>query len=284
MTDKELFDLCRKYGSEALKWRRKFAALLPEVEKRKLWRKKGFYSIYDFGKRVGGISEIVVDKVLFLDKKLSEKPLLKAEIEKQGWAKVEVAARIPVEEGKAVEMVQSLSKSTLQVYAKEVIDMSEKGFKQKAGSELQPVTFKLDSQTHFQLKKFQQKLEKKKGRSIPLGLVLKELLELAPEGKIQGGSRIPVKQKRELYGKYKGKCAIKDCKNPANEFHHTKRFAKDGTHEGVVPLCHEHHQIAHAGLIENEQDDPKDWRPRKYMKPNAIDRKYLKNLKMANAL
>lgn len=281
MSDGELFVLCKKYGGEAIKWRRKFVALLPEVEKRRLWEKHNFYSIEHFAKVVGGLSENIVYQVLHLDKKLEGKPLLKEQIAKQGWAKVKAVAAIPVEEKEAVKMVEILPKKTLEIFARS-LDSQVKNDVICPGAKLQHITFKLDPQTHFQLKKFQQKLEKECKKPIPLGLVLKELLKLAPQGSAQGGSRIPAKQKRELHKKYKGKCAIKRCKNPVTEFHHTKRFAKYGTHEGVTPLCHEHHQLAHAGLIENEHDDPKDWRFRKEMRPSVIDRKYLKNLQMAN--
>ncbi|MFA6528491.1 MAG: hypothetical protein WCT46_03030, partial [Candidatus Gracilibacteria bacterium] len=92
LSNTALWSLCRKYGGLALVYRRKFVALLPEVERRKLYRRHGFYSIYEFAARVGGVTVRVVDEVLALDKKLTDKPLLKAEISEIGWSKVSVIA------------------------------------------------------------------------------------------------------------------------------------------------------------------------------------------------
>ena len=278
MTDKQLLDLCQKFGSNARKWSRKFAALLPEVDRRKLWKKK-FHSIHEFAAQIGGLSARVVDEVLRLDKKLEEKPLLKEQIAEKGWAKVSIASRIEVPEEEAVEMVKTLPSKTLQTFARN-IDESKECPKRTIDCKLQPVTFKLDSQTHFQLKKFQQKLEKERKEPIPLGVVLKELLKLVPQEETKPTSSLPAKQERELRKKHNNKCAIPTCNHPIEEFHHTKRFAKTGTHEHVVPLCHEHHQIAHAGLIENEHDPPGQWKFRKQMQPNSIDRKFLKQLSL----
>lgn len=43
--------------------------------------------------------------------------------------------------------------------------------------------------------------------------------------------------------------------------HHTKRFAIKRRHlaEEIVPLCKIHHELAHAGLIKNEEGDPLNW-------------------------
>jgi len=47
LSDKELYDLCKQFGSSALMWRRKFEWLLPEVEKRQLYKKHKFHSVYE---------------------------------------------------------------------------------------------------------------------------------------------------------------------------------------------------------------------------------------------
>ena len=279
MTDKELLDLCQKFGGEARKWSRKFAALLPEVNRRGLWKKK-FHSIHEFAAQIGGLSGGVVDKVLNLDKKLEDKPLLKEQIAEEGWAKVEVAARIQIPEEEVVKMVKALPKSTLQTFAREV-DGNEESTKARAGGEWPKLNFTVKPETELRLRKFQQKLEKERKQTVSLGETLEELLKLTPEDNQPGGSsKIPVKQRRELKQQHNGKCAIPTCKNPAQEFHHTKRFAKTGTHEHIVPLCHEHHQLAHAGLITNEHDPPTQWQFRKQMQPNLIDRKYLQQLSL----
>ncbi|MBU1018628.1 MAG: hypothetical protein ABII07_01125 [Patescibacteria group bacterium] len=276
MTDKQLFDLCQKYGAEALRWRRKFVFLLPEVEKRKLWKKKGYYSIYDFAARLGGVTKRIVDEVLRLDKKLEEKPLLKAQIEKQGWSKVSIAARIPVKEEEAIKMVETLPRKTLEVYAKEVTTGCN-----SQPEKLPKLSFTVKPETELRLRKFRQELEKERKESITLGEALEELLNQIEQPKTRKsnpskeGQRYITASDRRKAG---DKCAM--CKQPATEIHHPDRFATTKAHKRLVPLCHHHHQIAHAGLIENEQDDSKDWRLRDKMKPNAIDKKYLKRLNL----
>jgi len=76
MTDKELYELCRKYGSAALEAKRKFAGLLPEVLRRRLYERKGFASIFEFAAKLAGMSRDHVSLVLNLEKKLEDKPVL----------------------------------------------------------------------------------------------------------------------------------------------------------------------------------------------------------------
>lgn len=74
--DQKLFDLCKKYGCQVLLWRQRFAGLLPEVNRRRLYEKKGFESIFHFAKILAGMSEKHVRMVLSLEKKFEDKPLL----------------------------------------------------------------------------------------------------------------------------------------------------------------------------------------------------------------
>jgi hypothetical protein len=57
------------------------------------------------------------------------------------------------------------------------------------------------------------------------------------------------------------KCGFPKCRKPAVNLHHTKRFALVKRHlEGeIVPLCKIHHELAHAGLIGNEDGDLSTW-------------------------
>ncbi len=77
ITDQKLFDLCKNYGREVLQWRQKFIGLLPEVQKRKLYEKKGFQSIFEFAKKLAGLSEEQIRTALNLDRIFEDKPVLK---------------------------------------------------------------------------------------------------------------------------------------------------------------------------------------------------------------
>ena len=77
MTDKQLYILCKKYGAECLRWRRRFEGLLPEVNRRRLFEKKGFGSIFEFSARLAGLSKEQVKRVLNLDRLFENRPVLR---------------------------------------------------------------------------------------------------------------------------------------------------------------------------------------------------------------
>lgn len=77
ISDEKLYELCQKYGQQARTWRQKFAGLLPEVARRKLYEKKGFGSIFEFAAKLAGMSEEQVRRVLNLEKKFEAMPILK---------------------------------------------------------------------------------------------------------------------------------------------------------------------------------------------------------------
>ncbi len=76
LTDEKLLELCAHYGKLALHYRRKFIGLLPEVNRRKLFQKKGFNSIFEFAFKLAGLSEAQVKLAISLDQSFSDKPLL----------------------------------------------------------------------------------------------------------------------------------------------------------------------------------------------------------------
>lgn len=77
---------------------------------------------------------------------------------------------------------------------------------------------------------------------------------------------IPKKIKNIILEKFRGRCAFIDCKWPAVALHHTKRFAIVKRHlpEEIVPLCKIHHELAHAGLIANEEASFQKWKLRDF--------------------
>ena len=77
LNDTELFNLCKLYGANSLQWRRQFIGLLPEANRRRLYAKNGFHSIYEFAKKLAGLSEDLVDRAIGLESKLANLPELK---------------------------------------------------------------------------------------------------------------------------------------------------------------------------------------------------------------
>jgi len=78
MSDKELYALAKRFGEEALAARRKFAGLLPEVARRRLYEKKGYSCLYEFAAKLAGMSREQVDTIIRLERKFEDKPALHA--------------------------------------------------------------------------------------------------------------------------------------------------------------------------------------------------------------
>ncbi|MBT3865255.1 hypothetical protein HOE67_01805 [Candidatus Peregrinibacteria bacterium] len=192
LSDKQLYQLCKKYGGNSLYWRRRFEALLPEIEARRLYKKRGFHSVHEFAAKLAGIGHETVNQILRTYRNLEDKPLLKKKAEEQGWTKVRTVATIstPETEKMWAEKVDLLSKSALETYVrdyKEQVAKTGEGdndflkigllgqnqtCKTVPGNELteekntKTITLKLDSSTEFQLRKLKQKFEKEKGEPL----------------------------------------------------------------------------------------------------------------------
>ena len=93
ISDKDLLKLCKRYGTNALLWRRRFAGLLPEVEKRRLFEKKGCSSVFMFAAKLAGMRKSHVQRVLNVAKKFEALPILKAMLE-NGEVSINKLARI----------------------------------------------------------------------------------------------------------------------------------------------------------------------------------------------
>lgn len=193
MTDKDLYRLCQEYGRNIKHWKRKFAALLSEVDRRRLYKKYGFYSIYEFAAKIGSLSKKSVKEILRTYQKVENKPLLRAEIEVEGWGKVRAISPLLEnrDEKDLVYMVKNLSKSSIEIVARNFKLQKNSGQNILIPEETNvqsppgwPVTdktlsFKVDSETEFRLRNFQFKLEKKRKEKVPFNEVLKALLDEA---------------------------------------------------------------------------------------------------------
>lgn len=73
ISDAELYSRCKHYGEIARKYKWKFAGLLPEIFRRKLFEKKGYGSIFEFAAKMAGMSETQVRRVLNLERKFDER-------------------------------------------------------------------------------------------------------------------------------------------------------------------------------------------------------------------
>jgi len=338
LTDKQLHAHCQTCGADIRKLQKEFAGYLHEVALRSLYKRHGFYSLYEYAAKLAGMSHAVVDEIMAIHKKLEDKPILKDLIAEQGWTKLKIVASsaTPENQGFWAEKVKEMSKIALETYVKELRKQGEgvngqngmlDGQKPAVGSNTESAgatngqsslftssadidafnpgiskpmeagqkstfAFKLDTDTETKLRIFKQGMEKKTKEPQDWNRVMNKLLEIAAEhdncGKRAGkllksknsgtadkelkkiknslpevsGRYIPAKVKHYLVRRYKDKCAYPDCKQLAEIFHHTRRFALHQNHDPdfLKPLCKAHERLAHHGLIINEEGAPEKWR------------------------
>lgn len=200
LSDQELFDRCQKYGMNAKAWLMKFAGLLPEVYRRGLYRKKGFISIYEFAKKLAGMNEYTVDRILQLAAKLEDKPILLNQLEsgEQHWNKIATVAYIatPETDKNLAEKVEKLPYRALASYVQEKRKMIEKNIgltkNEKQGSFVcadisqfiepmrQPtsyLSFQVTADLEQKLRVYKQKLEKERKVYLSWGETIEALLK-----------------------------------------------------------------------------------------------------------
>jgi len=122
ISDKDLYAYCKKVGFNARKWHRKFIATIPEVAKRRLYKKYGYCSIHEFAGKMAGVSHDNVDEVSRVSEKFKELPKMKVLIGEVGLSKLKVVACIATKDtdGFWAEKVKNMTKSSLEIYVKEI--------------------------------------------------------------------------------------------------------------------------------------------------------------------
>ncbi|MBI2463792.1 hypothetical protein HYV57_02460 [Candidatus Peregrinibacteria bacterium] len=162
--------------------------------------------------------------------------------------------------------------------------------------EKRTLSFPVSQEAEFQIRLFQQKLEKKSGEKMSLGEVLERLLKNSvcqkclksidetttiiqkmnnSEKKNPASSRyLPMSLKRSILERTQGHCVFPGCLRPAEIFHHTKRFALQKEHnpDSIQPLCKIHERLAHTGLIQNEELSADKWKI--FKEPDTLLLKY----------
>jgi hypothetical protein len=98
MKNDELHEKFVEYGRNAKEWMRKCVLLLPEIEKERIWKKKGFGSIYEYAAKLAGMSRWQVEDALRILKKIGDKPFLQQVVEKKGINSVRPVVTIATKE------------------------------------------------------------------------------------------------------------------------------------------------------------------------------------------
>ncbi|MBI4995108.1 hypothetical protein HZC21_05750 [Candidatus Peregrinibacteria bacterium] len=258
MSDKELYEKCQIYGAAARLWRQRFIGLLPEVNRRRLYEKKGFSSIFEFAAKLCGLSKEQVYLTLNLEKRFEDKPVLKKMLE-NGEVSINKLTRIasiatPENEQELAEKIKILPKNALETWIRD----------EKQNSSPKPLFGAKDllGQTlNFEIADdIKEELNKLNSKGIDVNELLREMLKQRRE-KIAGkkeeiaktiqptqSRHIPTKIKKILRKEHGEKCSISTCQKPAEIIHHMQRFSLSQNHDPrfLAPLCKNHHVIAHS--------------------------------------
>jgi len=275
LSDKELLKLCEEFGRNAILWRRKFIGLLPEVKRRRLYEKRGFNSIFEFAFKFAGLSQDQVKRALNLEEKFQDKPALH-NLLAEGKVSINKLARVvsiatAENDLELAETVKILPREALETFVRDEKYARQQGNKMhdfegpnglgKPLFEVESVHVHTNLPLDFELSaKVTEELNRLNAQGKDVNKILAKLLgerkakieqekeEIAEEITKQTISRhIPAKVKAVLKKEFGTKCSIPNCTKPAQEIHHSQRFALARTHDPrfLAPLCHEHHQLAH---------------------------------------
>ena len=239
-----------KLGRERNRITYQLLALLPEIYRRKIYREKGYSTIEEYAGKLAGLSGEVVKKALGLDRSLQKA------IETQGIHKVAIVANLVTPETDKIwaDKVENMSTRGLQELSREI-----RGKKQR-------ITIELDEEMQFLFLKLKKRMGISNNQE-----VLRQLLRNTTQPNRKIVTKIPA-EKRDTstktcsrhipamqQHKLPEKCSYPNCNKPAEINHHCDRFSESHSHESVVPLCREHHEFAHNGLIAYEKLDPRNW-------------------------
>ncbi len=269
-SDQKILELCQKYGAQTRFWRQKFIGLLPEVNRRKLYEKKGFGSIFEFAKKIAGLSEEQVRTALNLERNFADKPVLQKLLingdvslnklvritsvvtkeNEQFWAD-----QIKLLPQKAIETLVRDEKD----HQKKVQDGEQKPFFEERELRAQLPPLLVGQTEELQLSaEIKTELLELQRKGIDLNSLLQEFLDKRKEEIEEEKSThvvaptpsryISVKVRRLLQKEHGTKCSIPNCAKPSEHIHHAQRFSLAHLHDPryLAPLCKEHHLIAHS--------------------------------------
>ena len=139
ISDEKILELALNYGKQTLLARQRFIGLLPEVNRRKLYEKKGCSSICEFGEKFAGLSREQVLRALNLERKFEDKPILKSLFEngEVSMNKLIRVASIATKENEEILATHArlLSKSALEVFVRDE-QLALKGLVEKSQADI----------------------------------------------------------------------------------------------------------------------------------------------------
>jgi len=269
-SDLQIHQQFTEYGRNAREWMRKCVLLLPEIDRRQIWRKRGCGSIFEYAAKLAGMSRATVEDGLRIMNKAESFPLLKKIVETRGVNRVRPVLGIITKDTEEfwAEKAKEMSRHTLETYVQNYRLESRTG----PASEPVKLSMELKSETI-------EKLKAMKGAGTWEELMQKLMTgkqkdDVAPEAVKTSSRHIPARIQRHVTERTGGLCAYPSCTREATSLHHTQRWGLGKVHDParLHGLCDGHERLAHLGLIENEEAMPREWRVRERADPTADKR------------
>lgn len=257
MNDEQLYRLAKRYGANALEWRRKFIGLLPEVNRRRLYMKKGFPSIFVFAAKLCGLSREQVQRALKLEQRFADKPALKkalvdGEVSMHKLARVASIATAK-NEAQLARACMTLPQSSLETMVRDYKNENGLNKPLNEGYSVRAHRIELSDEVQNRLQKLAEKGHDVNG--VLLELLDQREAEIAEEKEAIAESLqetrsryIPVRVRRIIKKEHGSRCSMPQCCREADHLHHTQTFALSRRHDPryLAPLCKDHHRLAHA--------------------------------------
>lgn len=119
--DKTLHAQFSIYGRNVKEWMSKCVMLLPQIEKNEIWAKKGFTDIYEYARKIAGMSRNKVNESLRILSKTESLPEIRKLIETKGVFAVKPIVNIvtPETEQFWATRISEMRKSTLETFVKD---------------------------------------------------------------------------------------------------------------------------------------------------------------------
>lgn len=270
ITDEKLYELCQKYGAAARFWRQKFIGLLPEVNKRRLYEKKGFSSVFEFAFKLAGVSEEQVSRVLNLERKIEKMPELHRALTSGEVSLNKLRRIVPIvtEENQAMllEQVKVLPQKAVETLVKDEKMFCDAGRAPKSYDQMGMLQLQANGCAKFDVLNLNpevcQKLLELQKKGIDINEIIlnaveereeriarkkeeiaKNITEAASEKMTENGTSvgannasatsryIPVEIKKLLHEEFGEKCSIATCDKPAKIIHHTQRYGLSRNHD-----------------------------------------------------
>lgn len=265
-----------RYGRSAREWMRKCEMLLPHVEREHVWEKKGFTSIYHYAAVLAGMNRGKVDEALRVMKNIEDKPELIRVVEQKGVQAVRPVAAVASVKTAAfwAEKSMEMSKHTLEGYVQEwkkaevkrkIEGAGQEGFLPGEDLEVE-LKISLSQETTVELQQLKGSGQWEDLIKEFLAMRREKLEQIKPQ-KVSGGSRpVPAKIEKYVRWRARGMCEAPRCGKKGECLHHIIPFALRREHDpdNIRLLCGRHHEIAHHGLIENEEQSPENWKLREH--------------------